>query len=511
MSQSSKYGYGTNTLGDGKRVVIEFSSPNIAKPFHAGHMRSTVIGTVLSNLYAANGWEVIRLNYATFSLGDWGTQYGLLAVGFEKYGSEEELEKDPIQHLFKVYVAINNDVKVEETQGRYDTKERAKDYFNRLEKGDPPLTAIWKRFRELSIFEYIKTYERLGVQFDVYAGESLVPPEIGKRKDESRNTTRRKAKTAAPKAEEGGNGTEDTPDDGLALAVDLEEFNLGKPVLQKPDGSTIYMVRDIAGAIDRYNKYHFDKMLYVVGDQQNLHFAQCFKILSLLEDCPFDASEKLEHINFGRVEGMATRSGDVVFLKEILDVAQETMMNQMKASPDRFSAIGDPELTSDQIGMTAVKVQDMRAKRIMSYPFDWNRMTSFEGDTGPYLQYAHVRLCSMERKVGLEDDLTITSLESIDTSLLLSTPKAREIVFYLAAFPDVVRTALKTHEPSNLVTYCFKLAHLISSAWETIVVKGLVGKGEKELAEARLLLYICARNVLGSAMRMLSLTPLERM
>ncbi|KAG8913904.1 hypothetical protein FRC01_004329, partial [Tulasnella sp. 417] len=284
-SQSSERGYGTNASGNGKRVVIEFSSPNIAKPFHAGHMRSTVIGAVLSNLYSANGWEVIRLNY----LGDWGTQYGLLAVGFEKYGSEEELEKDPILHLFNVYVAINNDVKAEEIEGRYDTKEKAKDYFNRLEKGDPHLTAIWQRFRELSILEYIKTYERLGVEFDIYAGESLVSPEsikkvmdqlrkqgllVGKTKDESRNTARDKGKGGEPKVKESDNEHEDTSGDELALAVNLEEFKLGKPVLEKPDGSTIYMVRDIAGAIDRYHKYHFDKMLYVVGDQQDLHFAQ---------------------------------------------------------------------------------------------------------------------------------------------------------------------------------------------------------------------------------------------
>ncbi|KIO28045.1 hypothetical protein M407DRAFT_22677 [Tulasnella calospora MUT 4182] len=232
------------------------------------------------------------------------------------------------------------------------------------------------------------------------------------------------------------------------MAIDLDEFKLGKPVLQKPGsyGSTIYMVRNIAGAIDRYHKYHFDKMLYVVGDQQNLHFSQCFKIFSSLEDCPFGASERLEYINFGRAKGMAT------------------------PSPERFAAIEDPELTSDQIGMTAVKVQDMQAKRIMSYHSDWERVTPFEGDTGPYLQYTHVRLCSMERMVALEDGLVISSLDSIDTSLLLSPPKAREIVLYLATFPDVVRTALRTHEPSNLVTYCFSLAHLISSAWETIVV-----------------------------------------
>ncbi|KIO18961.1 hypothetical protein M407DRAFT_31365 [Tulasnella calospora MUT 4182] len=522
-SQSSERGYGTNTLGNGKRLVIEFSSPDIAMPFHVGHRRSTVIGAALSNLYAANGCDVTKLNY----LGDWGAQCALLTAGFEKYGSKEQLEtEDPILYLYSVYLVIYSaDFKTKDGQRKRNTKQMVKDYFNRLEKGDPHLIEMLQRFRELSILEYIKIYERFNVQFDVYDGESLVSAEsikkvmdqLGKQGLLIGVTTGdgRKPKRGKREVEEGENKDEDNPAKDLALAIDLNEFKLGKPVLQNPDGTTTHILRDIAAAIDRYHKYHFDKMLYVVGNQQDLHFAQCFKILSLLKDCPFDASEKLKHINFSQVKGMDTPSltvaSNAVFLKEILDIAKEKMMKRIKASPEKFETIEDPALTSDQIGMTAIKVQDMQAKRIMSYQFDWDRMTSFEGDTGPYLQYTHVRLCSMERKVSLEDGLAISSLESIDTSLLLSTPEAREIVFHLATFPDVVRTALKTHEPSNLVTYCFKLVHLISSAWETIVVEGLVYRGEREVAEARLLLYVCAKSVLGSAMKMLSLTPLERM
>ncbi|KIO18963.1 hypothetical protein M407DRAFT_31367 [Tulasnella calospora MUT 4182] len=428
--------------------------------FLSFHVRSsTMMRQVLEMIYSMS--QSSERGYGTITLGNESS----VGVGFEKDGSEELLEKDPILHLFNGYVAINNDVKAEETQGRYESRERAKDYFNRLEKGDPHLTAMWQCFRELSIFEYIKNYERLGVQFDIYAGESLIFAKsikkvmdqlekqgflVGKTKDESRNATRDNNKGAAPKGEEGENEHEDTFGDGLALAIDSSSASLFYKNQARVYGNTIYMIRDIAGAIDRYHKYHFDKMLYVVGDQQNLHFSQCFKIFSSLEDCPFDASERLEHINFGR----------------------------MKASPERFAAIEDPELTSDQIGMTAVKVQDKQAKRIMSYPFPLNRMTSFEGDTGPYLQCAHVRLCSVERKVALEVGLVISSLDSIATPLLLSPPKAREIVLYLATFPNVVRTALRPHEPSVLVTYCFKLAHLISSAWETIVVQGLLA-GEK--------------------------------
>ncbi|KAG8987530.1 hypothetical protein FRB93_004486 [Tulasnella sp. JGI-2019a] len=499
---------------EGKKVVIEFSSPNIAKPFHAGHMRSTIIGTFLSNLYELNGWNVTRLNY----LGDWGTQYGLLAIGFQKYGSEEELRVDAIVHLFHVYVSINNDVEAEKAAGNYDTKNAAKEYFRRLEEGEEDALALWQRFRDLSIKEYIEIYRRLNVHFDVYSGESLATSETIKDVMEQlkqQNLLTEKAlgegwkrdKVAAKDGEDGkaqalqSDAIEETAGP-LALAIDLNEFNLGKPVLEKPNGTTIYLLRDLASAIERFIKYNFDKMIYVVGDQQNVHMAQCFKILSLMKQ-PF--AGRLEHVNFGRVHGMSTRSGDVVFLKDILDAAKDAMLVQAKATPEKFATLKDPEYTSDQIGMTAVKVQDLQAKRIMSYSFDWKRMTSFEGDTGPYLQYAHVRLCSIERTVAPNLVLR-SSMSDIDISLLTES-KAREIVFHLATYPDVVKNALKTHEPSAIVTHCFKLAHLISSAWETLVVKGQ----ETEVAQARLLLYTCARDVLGSAMRLLSLNPLDRM
>ncbi|KAG9029858.1 hypothetical protein FRB95_004776 [Tulasnella sp. JGI-2019a] len=397
------YGAGQD---EGKKVVIEFSSPNIAKPFHAGHMRSTIIGTFLSNLYELNGWNVTCLNY----LGDWGTQYGLLAIGFQKYGSEEELRVDAIVHLFHVYVSINmschstiNKLRIgsrmntsfllskpyisacphsniktntEKAAGNYDTKNAAKEYFRRLEEGEEDALALWQRFRDLSIKKYIEIYRRLNVHFDVYSGESLATSETIKDVMEQlkqQNLLTEKAlgegwkrdKVAAKDGEDGkaqalqSDAIEETAGP-LALAIDLNEFNLGKPVLEKPNGTTIYLLRDLASAIERFIKYNFDKMIYVVGDQQNVHMAQCFKILSLMKQ-PF--AGRLEHVNFGRVHGMSTRSGDVVFLKDILDAAKDAMLVQAKATPEKFATLKDPEYTSDQIGMTAVKVQDLQAKR----------------------------------------------------------------------------------------------------------------------------------------------------
>lgn len=237
---------------------------------------------------------------------------------------------------------------------------------------------------------------------------------------------------------------------------------MSKPVVQKADGTTIYMVRDIVGAMQRYKQYHFGKMMYVIGDEQDLHCQQFFKILELMGE-PYALT--LQHINSGRIQGMSTREGTLKFLEEILDMSQEAVLAQMKTNEEKISSVEDPDFTSDQIGMTCVKIQNMQSKRINSYPSDLKRMTSFEGDTGAYLQYAHVRLCSVSRKVADETTLR-TDTSTINTDLL-SEPKAREIVYHLATYLDAVRMAMKVSEPSTIVTYCFRLSHLISSAWDT--------------------------------------------
>jgi arginyl-tRNA synthetase len=355
-----------------------------------------------------------------------------------------------------------------------------------MEDGDETTLALWRRFRDLSITAYEKLYARLNVRFDVYSGESQVENTkilealemlkekkllTTKTKDESRpDWDKRRAEMkeaeagAADKAvDDVANGVAETKLDdvpaeatdtkGLALAVDLSAYKLGKPVVQKADGTTIYVMRDVAGAYQRHALYNFNRMLYVIGDQQDLHTAQFFKILSLM-GAPF--ADTLTHVNFGRVNGMKTRTGEVVFLEDILDAAKEAMMNQMRANEEKFAMVEDPERTSDEIGMTCVKVQDMQSKRAVSYDFNLERMTSWDGDTGAYMQYAHVRLCSVERKVAhqvvLKEDEDVSGINTD----LLGEGKAREIVWLLATYPEVVRMSFKTYEPSTIVTYCFK-------------------------------------------------------
>lgn len=470
--------FGSLPLGKGKNIIVEFSSPNIAKPFHAGHLRSTIIGGFLSNLYEKVGWNVTRINY----LGDWGKQFGLLAIGFERYGDAKALETDPINHLFEVYVKINKDVS-DEGDIEDGVNAKARDYFRRMEDGDEEALKIWNKFRELSIEKYIDTYARLNIAFDVYSGESQVP--------------KQKMKDAMDIFAKRGLIHEDRG----AKLIDLSKFNkkLGKCLVEKSDGTSIYLTRDVGEAIQRHEKYNFDKMIYVVASQQDLHVAQFFEILKQM-DYPW--AKNLEHVNFGMVQGMSTRKGTVVFLDTILEETKEKMHEVMKKNEHKYAQIEEPDKIADLIGITAVMIQDMQAKRINNYEFKWDRMTSFEGDTGPYLQYAHSRLSSVQRKSNIPE----SKLESANYELL-TEPCAEQLIRTLAQYPDTLKKALKNHEPSTIVTYLFNLTHIVSTCYDILWVAGQ----EEDLAVARLALYAAARQVLHNGMTLLGLTPVDRM
>ena len=513
-----------------KKIIVEFSSPNIAKPFHAGHLRSTIIGGFLANLYEAAGWDVKRINY----LGDWGRQFGLLANAFEKYGSEEKLERDPIGHLFDIYVEINRVSKPEEDaikekkeelklaeELKKDTttlekeiaelegksvNEKARQYFKKLETGDQKAFATWKRFRDLSIERYQKTYSRLNIHFDVYSGESQVEMS--------------RMETAVEQLRTSGL----SEDSKGAVIVDLTKLKdknikkLGKALVKKTDGSSLYLTRDIGEAVKRYELYHFDKMLYVVSSQQDMHLAQLFKILELMGNN--EVSERCQHINFGMVLGMSTRRGTVKFLDDILRDVGEKMHEVMKVNEKKYEQVVNPDQVADILGITAVMVQDMKGKRydypifslnylrtdltinrINDYEFSLERMTSFEGDTGPYLQYAHARLCSITRKAELKHE----DLESANLSLL-TEPHAVNLVRALTSWPDVVQNTLKTLEPTTVLTYLFKMTHMLSSSYDVLQVVG----SEVEVKKARMALYEAARQVLNNGMKLLGLSPVER-
>ena len=462
--------YGRLDFGQKKRVVMEYSSPNIAKPFHAGHLRTTVLGNFLTNLYRFCGFHVTSINY----LGDWGKQYGLLAVGFLKYGSEEELVRDPIKHLFDVYVKINADAEKDPS-----LHQAARDYFCRMEAGDDVALALWRRFRELSIEKYKKLYERLNVHFEVYSGESLYSSQ----------------KVAETLAEFETKGL--IKEDKGAKIIDLKEYGLNVAIVWKSDGSSLYLTRDIACAIDRKRTYDFDESFYVIASQQTDYMKQLFKILELNG---FEWAKNCHHISYGMVMGMSTRKGTVVFLEDILNEAQSEVLKVMKQNEDKFAHIENPEEVADLVGLSAIIVQDFSARRIKDYTFDWKRVTSFEGDTGAYLQFAHARLCSIERKVAHP----VNPKANLD---LIPEPAAIALAEKIARFPETILDAYNSTEPCTIVTYLMSLCHAISTALDVLWVVG----APRDEADARLLLFWSARVTLGNGLRLLGLKPLERM
>ncbi|KAL3231157.1 Uncharacterized protein RNJ44_00796 [Nakaseomyces bracarensis] len=473
--------YGSLPLGNDKTALIEFSSPNIAKPFHAGHLRSTIIGGFLSNLYQKFGWNVVRMNY----LGDWGKQFGILAVGYQKYGDENKLLKNPINHLFEIYVRINKDIENEKRDfGESELDKRAKKFFRDLEDGQKDAIELWTKFRNLSIEKYTETYKRLNIYYDVYSGESQV------------------AKDAIEKVHLNLINKSLIQDSNGAQIIDLTESEkaLGKVVIKKSDGTSLYITRDVAAAIERKETYHFDRMIYVVASQQDLHLKQLFEILRLLD---YEWTDSLVHVNFGMVQGMSTRKGTVVFLDNILEEAKNQMLTVMSKSDHKFAQIENPEYVADLIGISAVMIQDMQGKRINNYSFNWERILSFEGDTGPYLQYAHSRLKSIEDK---NSNINITDLSAINFSLI-KEPEAITLMRLLSRYPEVLKKCIETHEPSTVVTYLFKVAHQVSTCYRKLWVSGQ----DEDTAMARLALYAASRQVLHNGMTILGITPVDRM
>ncbi|KAF2107592.1 arginyl-tRNA synthetase [Lophiotrema nucula] len=482
-----------------KRIVIEFSSPNIAKPFHQGHLRSTIIGGFLANLYEGAGWDVVRLNY----LGDWGKQYGLLALGFKMFGDEKALEIDPIQHLYQIYVKINSlladerkEIERLEKDGKDASKlrnggldEQARQYFKAMCDNDLEAISIWKKFRELSIHRYKESYTRLNIRFDEYAGESLVQEES--------------MKIAQEQLERKGLVEESQ---GAAI-VDFSKYvsgkagkALGKALIRKTDGTSLYLTRDVGALFERKIHYNFDQMIYVVATDQELHLKQLFKLIELTGN--EDLRSRITHVSFGLVLGMSTRRGTVVFLDDVLRDVGEKMHEVMRKNETKYARVSDPERTADILGISSVMVQDMSGKRINNYRFNIDTMTSFEGDTGPYLQYSHARLCS----ILLKADVPSSEIESANLDLLVE-PHAINIVRLIAQAPDTIQNTLKTLEPTTILTYLFRLTHVINSSYDVLQVVG----SERELMKARLALYDAAKSVINNGMRLLGLTPLDRM
>lgn len=452
-------------------TLVEYSSPNIAKKFHAGHLRSTVIGNFIANLKQSLGNKVVRMNY----LGDWGMQFGLLGAGFSQFGCEEKLEKNPLQHLFEVYVRVNKEADQDEVM-----RQAAREFFRQLEQRESKAVSLWKRFRDITVDEYRHVYKRLGVHFDVYSGESF-------HHDQAQEVVQQLRSHGLLKTSQKGTRVVD-----LSPAGDMSSFC----TVLRSDGTSLYITRDLAAAVDRMQEYHFDEMIYVADKSQSSHFQQLFQILDKMGH---SWTDRCRHVPFGLVRGMKTRSGEVVFLEDVLDEARARMLHNMSQSKTTKD-LEDPEATAETVAVSALIVQDFKGPLQSDYTFDWDRMLQAQGDTGVFLQYTHARLCSLMKKNEHVDAV------AFDSSLLLD-PLSITVLQHLLRYDEVLFQSAQDLQPKHLVNFLLKLSHLISSAHRDLPVKG----SSPTLAKARLRLFSGACSVLASGMRILGMTPVDRM
>ncbi|XP_040206016.1 probable arginine--tRNA ligase, mitochondrial isoform X2 [Rana temporaria] len=408
-------------------------------------------------------------------LGDWGFQFGLLGAGFNKYGCEEKLRANPLQHLFEVYVKVSATAEKDD-----DIKQSAQDFMQRLENGHPQALSLWTHFRDLSIEEYAKVYKRLGVRFDEYSGESFYT--------EKAQDILKLLKSK---------GMLKTTGDGK-IVVDLsEQGDLSThSTVMRSDGTALYITRDLAAAIDRMEKYTFDEMIYVTDKSQQTHFEHLFKILEILGK---ERVSKCQHVKFGRVQGMQTRRGDVIFLEDVLDEARSRMLQNM-ANSETSKTTEDPADTAEKIGIAALIVQDFKGPLFSDYQFQWDQALQSSGDTGVFLQYTHARLHSLLNLWETREK------EEFDANCL-QDPSVSSTLRHFLRYDEVIHKTLKELQPRYLVSYLMGLGHLANVAHRSLHVKG----SSPDVAHARLLFFNSIRVVLANGMRLLGITPLDKM
>ena len=464
--------YGHTNLGGGRAVPIDYSSPNIAKPFGIGHIRSTVIGHSLYLIFKALGYNSIGVNH----LGDWGTQFGKLIVAFERWGDKSELEADPVGYLYRLYVKFHQEADEDPV-----LEDEARAWFKRLEEKDAQAESYWELFRKLSLENYAVIYDLLGIKFEYYHGESHYNEML----DDVIKLVQEKG---IAKESEG------------ALIVDLEPYGLPPVMLRKKDGATLYITRDIAAAIYRHETFDFALSLYVVGAEQVLHFQQLFKILELLG---FEWAKNCVHVPFGLIrfkEGkMSTRAGKIILLEEVLkrsiDMARQII-------EEKNPALADKENAAKAVGLGAVRFGDLSNDRIKNIEFDWDKVLDFSGETAAYVQYAHTRICSILRKTGPQ-----AARYSKEAASLLVKEEETVLLKTLAQLPEKVIAAAETYRPSVLARYLIDVAREFNRFYHNCPVLGSAG----ELKHGRLILINATRQVIANGLALLGIEAPEEM
>lgn len=453
--------YASQDLGQGRNVAIDMSSPNIAKPFSIGHLRSTVIGDSLANIFEKLGYKAVKINH----LGDWGKQFGMLIVAYKKWGDEEAVKAHPIDELLKLYVRINAEAKT-----KPELDEEAREWFRKLEAGDEEAISLWQWFRDESLVEFNRLYNELGVSFDSFNGEAFYNDKM----DEVVDILTEKGLLEESQG---------------AQVVNLEKYGIEHPALiKKSDGATLYITRDLAAALYRKRTYDFAKAIYVVGNEQSAHFKQ---LKAVLNEMDFEWNEDITHVPFGLVtkEGkkLSTRKGNVILLEPTIAEAVKRAEDQINAKNPNLA---DKEAVAHAVGVGAIKFYDLKTDRLNGYDFDLDAMVSFEGETGPYVQYAHARIQSILRKAEFTP--------SVNDVYSLNDAESWEIIKLIQDFPRIIKRAADNFEPSIIAKFAISLAQSFNKYYAHTRILD-----ENPERDSRLALSYATATVLKEALRLL--------
>lgn len=437
--------YGAVNIGNGQNVPIDMSSPNIAKPMSMGHLRSTVIGNALSNILSRVGYNPVRINY----LGDWGTQFGKLISAYKKWGTEEDVRANPIKELLRLYVLFH-----EEAEKHPELEDEGRAWFKKLEDGNEEAIALWTWFREESLAEFQKVYDRLNIQFDSYKGEAFY-------NDKMDSVVSLLDKKNLLTLNQG------------AHIVDLEKYNLNPALIRKSDGATLYMTRDLAAALYRKENYDFSQALYVVGQEQSNHFKQLKGVLS---EMGYDWAENIHHIPFGLItkdgKKLSTRKGKVVLLEEVLNEASSLALQQIE---DKNPSLENKEVVAEQVGVGAVVFHDLKNDRLNNFDFTIEEVVQFEGETGPYVQYTRARGLSILKKAEKESFSTSENYS-------LNDSYSWEVIKLIQEFPETLIRAYKQYEPSIIAKHSIHLSQAFNKFYANVRVLDEHPEKESRLA-----------------------------
>ena len=476
-----KYDYGSSKNNLDKTIVIDYSSTNIAKPFHIGHIRSTLIGNVIKNIYKFLGYNTIGVNH----LGDYGTQFGKIIAAYKLWGNDDQINADPINQLLKLYVDFNNLCKTDENM-----LETARNYFNRLENGDEESVKLWNWFKDISLLEFQKVYDKLKVEFDSYRGEAYHYQFINDvvKELEEKNLL--------------------TESDGCKI-VNLDKYNLPPALILKSNSSSTYITRDIATALTRKKDYNFSKNIYVVATQQKLHFEQ---LIAVLKEMGYEWANDCIHVSFGMVSvkddflgtsaKLSTREGNVIFLNDVLEKSVEKTLEIIN---ERNNTLENKEIVAKEVGIGAVIFQELFNTRIKDYSFDWNNVLNFEGETGPYVQYSAARAYSI-----LEKNDFYSKINNIDISKFSNYEMNVDelaLVKSIYKFEDILLDSAKKYEPSILARYITEVAKLFNKFYNSCPINNQ----EENIKEFRLVLTYCSRLLIEIGLGLLGMDTPKKM